>query len=41
METAAGVLITPQEVLATKALDAIGEALRKQRLSLEDLIESG
>lgn len=36
-----GVLITPQEVLATKALDAIGEALRKQGLSLEELIESG
>jgi len=41
VETDNGVLITPQEVLATKALDAIGEALRKKGLSLEELIESG
>src|SRR3990172_1962355 len=41
VETDNGVLITPQEVLATKALDAIGEALRKKGLSLEELIGSG
>lgn len=40
-ETPEGVLITPQEVLATRALDRIGQALRDQGLSLEDLIESG
>lgn len=40
-ETDDGVLITPPEVLATKALDRIGEVLRAQGASLEDLIESG
>ncbi len=34
-------LITPHEVIANQALDAIGEALRRQGLTLEDLIESG
>jgi AbrB family looped-hinge helix DNA binding protein len=41
IETPEGVLITPQEVVATKALDRIGEVLREQGLSLEELIESG
>lgn len=41
METEDGVLITAQEVLAIKALDRIGEALKKRGLSLEELIESG
>ncbi len=36
-----GVLITPRSVLAGKALDRIGELLREQGLSLDDLIESG
>jgi len=36
-----GVLITPQEVIATKALDRIGEILNRQKLSLDELIESG
>jgi AbrB family looped-hinge helix DNA binding protein len=40
-ETPDGVLITPQEVLAMKALDRIGEALRERGLSLDELIESG
>jgi AbrB family looped-hinge helix DNA binding protein len=39
--TADGVLITPQETIATKALDRIGEILREQGLTLEDMIESG
>lgn len=39
--TEEGVLITPQEVLAMRALDRIGEALKKRGLSLEDLMESG
>lgn len=34
-------LITPQEVVATKALNEIGAVLREQGLSLEELIESG
>jgi AbrB family looped-hinge helix DNA binding protein len=40
-ETAEGVLITPQAVAAIDALDAIGDALREQGLTLEDMIESG
>lgn len=40
-ETPEGVLITPQEVLAMKALDRIGEALKEKGLSLEELIKSG
>ena len=39
--TAEGVLITPQEVIATRALDQIGEILREQGVSLEELIEAG
>lgn len=41
IETPEGVLIAPQEVVAAKALDRIGEVLREQGLSLEELIESG
>lgn len=40
-EANGGLLITPQEVLATQALDEIGEILRSKGLTLEDLIESG
>jgi len=40
-QTDAGILITPQEVLAMQALDQIGEALRAKGLTLEELIESG
>ena len=36
-----GILITPQEVVASQALAEIGEALREQGLSLEDMIERG
>ena len=39
--TPEGVLITPQELIATRALDRIGEILREQGLTLEELIESG
>jgi antitoxin PrlF len=41
METPDGVFITPQQVLATKALDRIGNILKEQGLSLEELIASG
>lgn len=41
VETDEGILITPQEIVATKALDIIGEALKDKGLSLEELIESG
>ncbi len=40
-QTPGGILITPQEVVATQALDRIGEILRAQGVTLEDLIESG
>src|SRR4051794_21700573 len=39
--TAEGVLITPQEVIVTRALDQIGEILGEQGVSLEELIEAG
>jgi hypothetical protein len=41
METPDGVFITSQQVLATKALDRIGDILKEQGLSLEELIASG
>ena len=41
IETEEGVLITPQQVVATRTLDHIGSVLREQGLSLEDLMESG
>jgi AbrB family looped-hinge helix DNA binding protein len=40
-ETDDGLLITPQQALANRALDRIGAVLREQGLTLEDLIESG
>jgi len=40
-ETPEGLLITPQEVIATKALDRIGELLREKGITLEEMIESG
>jgi hypothetical protein len=41
METPDGVIITPQQVLATKALDSIGDILKEKGVSLEELIASG
>jgi AbrB family looped-hinge helix DNA binding protein len=41
VETPDGVFITPQQVLATKALDRIGGILKGQGLSLDQLIASG
>jgi AbrB family looped-hinge helix DNA binding protein len=41
METPDGVFITPQQVVATKALDSIGNILKEQGLSLDELIASG
>jgi antitoxin PrlF len=41
METPDGVFITPQQVLATKALDSIGNILKEQGVSLQELIASG
>src|ERR687895_1385971 len=41
METPEGVFITPQQVVATKALDRIGDILNEQGVSLDELIASG
>ena len=41
VETPEGVFITPQLVVATKALDSIGEILKEKGLSLAKLIASG
>jgi antitoxin PrlF len=41
METPEGIFITPQQVLATKALDSIGDILKEQGLSLAEVISSG
>jgi antitoxin PrlF len=41
VETPDGVFITPQQVLATKALDSIGEILKEQGVSLDEVIASG
>src|SRR3972149_555802 len=41
VETDQGILITPQEVVAMEALDRIGEALKEQGITLEELIVSG
>jgi antitoxin PrlF len=41
VETPEGVFITPQQVLATKAFDSIGEILKEQGRSLEEVIASG
>ena len=41
VETPDGVFITPQQVLATKALDRIGDILKEKGLSLEEVISSG
>ncbi len=40
-ETDEGILISPQQLVAARALDRIGEVLREQDLTLEQLIESG
>jgi AbrB family looped-hinge helix DNA binding protein len=41
VETPEGVFITPQQVLATKAFDSIGNILKGQGVSLKELIDSG
>jgi antitoxin PrlF len=41
METPEGVYITPQQVVATKALDSIGEILKEKGLSLDAFIAQG
>src|SRR5262245_55415248 len=40
-ETPDGILITPQEVVATRAMADIGAALQEQGLTLDEMIERG
>jgi hypothetical protein len=41
MKTPDGVFITPQQVVATKAFDRIGDILKERGLSLAELMASG
>jgi antitoxin PrlF len=41
VETEAGIVIAPQEVIAMEALDQIGKILREKGVTIEELIESG
>jgi len=41
VETPDGVFITPQQVVAAKALDSIGDILKEQGLSLAEVISEG
>ena len=41
VETPEGLLVTPQNLIDSKALDRIGALLKEKGLTLEELIESG
>jgi AbrB family looped-hinge helix DNA binding protein len=41
VETEQGVMISPQEVIASQALDQIGQILKEKGLTLEELMEAG
>lgn len=41
IETDEGILISPQEIVATRALDRIGEVLKENGISLEEIMDSG
>jgi AbrB family looped-hinge helix DNA binding protein len=41
IQTEEGILIAPQQVIANRLLDQIGETLREKGLTLDELIESG
>jgi AbrB family looped-hinge helix DNA binding protein len=41
VETEAGVVISPQEVIAMESLNQIGQILREKGVTIEELIESG
>lgn len=41
VETEEGILISPREVVAMKALEKIGSMLKEQGITLDDLIDSG
>ena len=41
VETPEGVLIAPEKVVVDKALDRLGEILREEGLTLDELVTSG
>jgi AbrB family looped-hinge helix DNA binding protein len=41
VETEDGVLITPQEAIALKALDKLGAMLKEKGITLDELMDSG
>lgn len=41
IETARGVIISPQEIIAIAAMDKIGKTLKKKGITLEELMENG
>jgi antitoxin PrlF len=41
VETEDGVLLSPREVIVTKALEKIGEALKDKGITLDQLMEDG
>jgi AbrB family looped-hinge helix DNA binding protein len=41
IETDQGVMISPQEIVAMDTLDKLGQMLKEQGISLEELIASG
>ena len=41
VETKEGVIISPREVVAMEAMDKIGEILKQNGVTLEELMESG
>jgi len=41
VETEQGIVIKPAEVIVSAALDEIGQALKEEGISLEDLMERG
>ena len=41
VETNEGILITPQQIVASSTLDQIGELLKEKNISMEELIKSG
>ena len=41
IETAKGVIISPQEIIAMEAMDKIGKVLKKRGITLEELMKNG
>ena len=41
IETAKGIIISPQEIIAIEAMDKIGKTLKKKGITLEELMKNG